>query len=164
MHLLGLSVRSRASIRLAEQPSLSTVPPLLNIAVRAARRAGEVIVRSMNRLESLTIATKGRNDFVTEVDRACELAIVETIRSRYPAHDIVTEETDLGRTGAREVWFVDPLDGTVNFAHSYPCFCASVASPVHLNSTTCLNIALPPYRNHDPEALYCTMQDKASGS
>ncbi|HVS75911.1 MAG TPA: inositol monophosphatase family protein, partial [Steroidobacteraceae bacterium] len=60
--------------------------PLLNIAVRAARRAGEVIVRSLNRLESLTITSKGRNDFVSEVDRTAEQEIIGTIRRHYPDH------------------------------------------------------------------------------
>jgi len=67
------------------------VQPLLNIAVRAARRAGEVIVRSMNRLESLTIASKGRNDFVTEVDRAAEQEIIASIRRHYPQHAFLAE-------------------------------------------------------------------------
>jgi myo-inositol-1(or 4)-monophosphatase len=67
---------------------------------------------------------------VTEVDRACEEVILGLIRSRFPAHDIVTEETQLARTGSRYLWFVDPLDGTTNFAHGYPLFCASVALAV----------------------------------
>ena len=78
----------------------------------------------------VAVEYKGEIDLVTEVDRACELAILETIRGRYPEHDIVTEETDLARGGSRFVWFIDPLDGTVNFAHSYPFFCASVALAV----------------------------------
>ena len=63
---------------------------------------------------------KGEIDLVTEVDRACEAAILEILRARFPEHDIVTEETHLERTGSRYVWFVDPLDGTTNFAHGYP--------------------------------------------
>jgi myo-inositol-1(or 4)-monophosphatase len=76
---------------------------------------------------AVAVEMKGDIDLVTEVDHACELAILETIRSRYRGHDIVTEETDLARTGSHHVWFVDPLDGTTNFAHSYPMFCSSVA-------------------------------------
>jgi myo-inositol-1(or 4)-monophosphatase len=78
----------------------------------------------------VTVEYKGEIDLVTEVDRACERAIVEAIRARYPEHDILTEETDLERTGSSHVWYVDPLDGTTNFAHSYPMFCASVALAV----------------------------------
>jgi myo-inositol-1(or 4)-monophosphatase len=97
----------------------------LAVATEAVLRAGRIQIERY--ASGVPVEYKGEIDLVTEVDRACELAILDTIRSRYPAHDIVTEETDLARTGARHVWFVDPLDGTVNFAHSYPMFCASVA-------------------------------------
>ncbi len=75
----------------------------------------------------IEIAHKGEIDLVTEVDRAAEAVILAAIRERFPDHDIVTEETAIPRTGSRFVWFVDPLDGTTNFAHGYPFFCASVA-------------------------------------
>jgi myo-inositol-1(or 4)-monophosphatase len=105
------------------------VPPLLNIAVRAARRAGEIIVRSLNRLESLTIASKGRNDFVTEVDRAAEQEIIAIIRRHYPHHAILAEES--GRTGEDDtLWIIDPLDGTTNFLHGFPVFAVSIACQV----------------------------------
>jgi myo-inositol-1(or 4)-monophosphatase len=102
------------------------VQPLLNIAVRAARRAGEVIVRSMNRLESLTIASKGRNDYVTEVDRAAEAEIIATIRRHYPQHAFLAEES--GASGTHDTqWIIDPLDGTTNFLHGFPQFAVSIA-------------------------------------
>jgi len=105
------------------------VPPLLNIAVRAARRAGELIVRSLNRLESLTVASKGRNDFVTEVDRAAEREIIATIRRHYPQHAFLAEES--GRSGTHEtLWIVDPLDGTTNFLHGFPVFAVSIACQI----------------------------------
>jgi myo-inositol-1(or 4)-monophosphatase len=97
----------------------------LAVAAEAALRAGRI--QRERYASGVAVEYKGAIDLVTEVDRACELAILEAIRSRYPAHDIVTEETDLARTGSRYVWFVDPLDGTVNFAHSYPFLCVSVA-------------------------------------
>lgn len=78
----------------------------------------------------IQIAHKGVIDLVTEVDRESEAAILAVIRERFADHDIVTEETALERTGSRFVWFVDPLDGTTNFAHGYPFFCASVALAV----------------------------------
>lgn len=99
---------------------------LLNIAVRAARAAGEVIVRSLNRLESITITSKGRNDFVSEVDHAAELEIIKLIRRHYPNHAFLAEES--GRTGDNEtLWIIDPLDGTTNFLHGFPTFCVSIA-------------------------------------
>jgi myo-inositol-1(or 4)-monophosphatase len=102
------------------------VQALLNIAVRAARRAGEVIVRSLNRLESLTITSKGRNDFVSEVDHAAEQEIIGIIRKLYPNHAFLAEES--GQTGESEtVWIIDPLDGTTNFLHGFPVFSVSIA-------------------------------------
>ncbi len=99
---------------------------LLNIAVKAARRAGEVIVRSLNRLESLTVTSKGRNDFVTEVDRTAEAEIIAIIRKHYPHHGVLAEES--GSSGNDDtVWIIDPLDGTTNFLHGFPVFSVSIA-------------------------------------
>ena len=97
----------------------------LAVATEAVLRAGRL--QRERYASGVAVEYKGEIDLVTEVDRACEQTILETIRGRYPDHDIVTEETDLAKTGSRFVWFIDPLDGTVNFAHSYPFFSASVA-------------------------------------
>ena len=95
--------------------------PLLNIAMRAARRAGDLIVKSLSRLDSLKIDTKGRNDFVTDIDRKAEADIIATIRRSYPQHAVLAEES--GRSGENEfVWIIDPLDGTTNFLHGFPTF------------------------------------------
>jgi myo-inositol-1(or 4)-monophosphatase len=100
--------------------------PLLNIAMRAARRAGDTIVRSLSRLDSIKVDTKGRNDFVSEVDRKAEADIIATVRRSYPDHAFLAEES--GRSGAGEfVWIIDPLDGTTNFLHGFPTFAVSVA-------------------------------------
>jgi myo-inositol-1(or 4)-monophosphatase len=105
------------------------VQALLNIAVRAARAAGEVIIRSLNRLESLTITSKGRNDFVSEVDHAAEAEIIKLIRKNYPSHAFLAEES--GRTGDSDtIWIIDPLDGTTNFLHGFPTFAVSIACQV----------------------------------
>ena len=99
---------------------------LLNIAVKAARRAGEVIVRSLNHLESLTVTSKGRNDFVSEVDRTAEHEIIGIIRKHYPNHAFLAEES--GSSGDNDtVWIIDPLDGTTNFLHGFPVFAVSIA-------------------------------------
>ncbi|HEX5162842.1 MAG TPA: inositol monophosphatase family protein [Steroidobacteraceae bacterium] len=103
--------------------------PLLNIAVKAARRAGDVIVRAMPRLESIEIHSKGRNDYVTEVDRAAEADIIETIRRLHPDHAFLAEES--GETGKGDVvWIIDPLDGTTNFMHGFPTFAVSIACQI----------------------------------
>ena len=96
--------------------SMSSTPPS---PPRPSSRAG-AIQKATLRARTLEIRHKGEIDLVTEVDKACEDAVLEHPRARFPEHDIVTEETDLARTGSRYVWFVDPLDGTTNFAHGYP--------------------------------------------
>jgi myo-inositol-1(or 4)-monophosphatase len=99
---------------------------MVNIAVRAARRAGELMVRQLNRLEALTVAEKGRNEFVTQVDRAAEDAIIEIIKDHYPEHAILAEES--GASGDHEYqWIIDPLDGTTNYVHGFPVFSVSIA-------------------------------------
>jgi len=100
--------------------------PLLNIGMRAARRAGDFIVRNLSRLDSLKIDTKGRNDFVTDIDRKAEAEIIATIRRSHPDHAFLAEES--GRSGDSEyVWIIDPLDGTTNFLHGFPTFAVSIA-------------------------------------
>ncbi len=99
------------------------------VAMEAVLRAG-VLQKARYGDPTLIVEHKGTIDLVTEVDKSCEKAILEILRGRFPDHDIVTEESDLARTGSRYVWFVDPLDGTTNFAHSYPFFCSSVALTV----------------------------------
>src|SRR5579872_4463872 len=100
--------------------------PLLNIAMRAARRAGDLIVKSLSRLDSLKIDSKSRNDFVTDVDRKAEADIIATIRRSYPDHAFLAEES--GRSGESDfVWIIDPLDGTTNFLHGFPVFAVSIA-------------------------------------
>jgi len=100
--------------------------PILNIAVKAARRAGDLIVKSLSRLDSLDVSSKGRNDFVTDIDRAAEEDIIATIRRHYPEHAVLAEES--GRSGRDEnLWIIDPLDGTTNFLHGNPVFAVSIA-------------------------------------
>ena len=103
--------------------------PTLTIAVKAARRAGNIINRAARDLDRLTVTAKGPKDFVSEVDRAAEAAIVETLLDAYPDHAILAEEgTAKGENAAAEnVWIIDPLDGTTNFLHGFPQYCVSVA-------------------------------------
>ncbi|MGA1730284.1 MAG: inositol monophosphatase family protein [Steroidobacteraceae bacterium] len=101
--------------------------PLLNIAVRAARRAGSLIVRNLDRGPALAVSAKGRNDFVTEVDRMVEAEIIQILRKSYPEHGILAEESGLS-AGDDTTWVIDPLDGTTNFLHGFPHFCVSIAA------------------------------------
>jgi myo-inositol-1(or 4)-monophosphatase len=100
--------------------------PTLNIAVRAARSAGNVIIRNLDRLDSLAIHTKDRNDFVTEVDQKAEQEIIYILRKAFPGHGILAEESGL-REGDDYQWIIDPLDGTTNFLHGFPQFAVSIA-------------------------------------
>ncbi len=99
---------------------------MVNIAVRAARRAGELMIRQLNRLETLEITEKNRNEYVTEVDHMAEDAIIEVIYDHYPEHSILAEER--GQQGDHEYqWIIDPLDGTTNYIHGFPVFSVSIA-------------------------------------
>jgi len=100
--------------------------PMLNTAVKAARKAGSVINRASLDLDLVKVASKGRSDFVTEVDRAAEQAIVEALLKAYPDHAILAEES--GASGDSEyTWIIDPLDGTTNFIHGFPQYAVSIA-------------------------------------
>ena len=105
--------------------------PMLNIAVRAARNAGKVIIRSFEQLDKVEVESKGSNDFVTSVDTAAEEAIIETIRKSYPEHTIIGEESGV-LTGSDDdyQWIIDPLDGTTNFIKGIPHFAVSIALKV----------------------------------
>lgn len=100
--------------------------PTTNIAVRAARRAGSIVMRHFNRIDTLTIAEKQRNDFVSEVDRLSEEAIIDTLRRAYPNHAILAEESG-AHAGNAYQWIIDPLDGTTNYLHGLPQFSISIA-------------------------------------
>ncbi len=100
--------------------------PTTNIAVRAARRAGSILMRYYGRIDSLTISEKQSNDYVSEVDRNAEAAIIEVIRRAYPHHAILAEESGEHK-GNDFLWIIDPLDGTTNYLHGFPQFSVSVA-------------------------------------
>ena len=100
--------------------------PLLNIALRAARQAGNVIARNIDRFDAFTVAEKAQNDFVTEIDRTAERRIIDCIRKSYPDHAFLAEES--GAHGHNDFeWVIDPLDGTANFVHGFPHVAVSIA-------------------------------------
>lgn len=101
---------------------------MLNIALRAARKAGELIERALERVDVVAFEEKGRNDFVTEIDQASEKEIIYHLRKAYPDHTIRGEETGVspGKDSDYE-WIIDPLDGTTNFIHGIPHFAISIA-------------------------------------
>lgn len=101
--------------------------PMLNIAVRAARRAGSIINRAALEGGGFEVRAKQRNDFVTKVDHAAEAAIIETVRKAYPDHAVLAEESGATPGQAEYQWIIDPLDGTTNFIHGFPQYCVSIA-------------------------------------
>lgn len=104
--------------------------PMLNTAVKAARRGAAVINRASFDLDRVKVTDKGHNDFVTEVDRAAEQAIVEVLLTAYPDHAVLAEESGASANlndESENVWIIDPLDGTTNFIHGFPQYCVSIA-------------------------------------
>ncbi len=106
--------------------------PMLNTAIKAARRAGAIINRASLDLERLNVARKGPKDYVTEVDKSAEEAIIDILRTAYPDHGFLGEETGLhsGDNPSKEPdyqWIIDPLDGTTNFIHGLPHYAVSIA-------------------------------------
>jgi myo-inositol-1(or 4)-monophosphatase len=100
--------------------------PMLNTAVKAARRAGNIISRATRNLDLVAVKEKAANDFVSEVDREAEQAIIRILHDAYPGHAILAEES--GASGDSEYqWIIDPLDGTTNFIHGFPQFCVAIA-------------------------------------
>ena len=104
---------------------------MLNFAIQTARDAGRILIDRLGR--ALQVSNKGDIDLVTEADLASEKLIIERIRSHYPRHAILAEESGASDgvttlSGESEwKWIIDPLDGTTNYAHGYPCFCVSIA-------------------------------------
>ena len=104
--------------------------PMLNTAIKAARRGAAIINRASFDLDRVQFSEKGHNDFVTEVDRAAEQAIIDVLTGAYPDHAILAEESGPSANLHDEnenVWIIDPLDGTTNFMHGFPQYCVSIA-------------------------------------
>jgi myo-inositol-1(or 4)-monophosphatase len=106
--------------------------PMLNTAIKAARRAGAIINRASLDLERLNVARKGPKDYVTEVDRAAEESIIDILRTAYPEHGFLGEESGAHAAGGEHPapefqWVIDPLDGTTNFIHGFAHYAVSIA-------------------------------------
>jgi myo-inositol-1(or 4)-monophosphatase len=104
--------------------------PMLNTAIKAARRGASVITRASFDIDRIKVTAKQHNDFVTEVDHAAEQAIIEVLKTAYPDHAILAEESGASANLHDEnenVWIIDPLDGTTNFIHGFPQYCVSIA-------------------------------------
>lgn len=126
---------------------LPIMHPMLNTAIKAARRAGNLITRSARDLDRLTVTSKGPKDFVSEVDRAAEEAIVATLLDAYPQHGVLAEEGTASdkNPDAEYRWIIDPLDGTTNFLHGMPQYCVSIA--LQHNGQITQGVVYDPVRN-----------------
>lgn len=100
--------------------------PMLTIAVRAARSAGDIILRSANNIDRIQVDQKSKNDFTSDVDRAAEQDIIKIIKAAYPEHGFLAEESG-AHEGNDYIWVIDPLDGTTNFLHGFPQYAVSIA-------------------------------------
>ncbi|MDP2149423.1 MAG: inositol-1-monophosphatase [Parvibaculum sp.] len=124
--------------------------PMLNMALRAARAAGDLIRQSAEKVDLVDVEAKGINDYVTKVDRAAERAIMDVLQKTYPTHGFLGEETGLrdGKgEGADWLWIIDPLDGTTNFIHGFPQFAVSIA--VQHKGVTEHAVVLDPMRREE---------------
>lgn len=101
--------------------------PTLNVAIKAAREAGKIINRAALDIGALKIEQKDTNDFVSEVDRGAEQAIINVLKDAYPNHGFYGEESGKSNSEADSIWIIDPLDGTTNFLHGFPAYCISIA-------------------------------------
>ncbi|HVV97335.1 MAG TPA: inositol monophosphatase family protein [Rhodanobacteraceae bacterium] len=120
--------------------------PAVNVAVRAARAAGQIILRHMNRLEGLAVVEKQQLDFASEVDRLAEAEIIRELKRAYPAHAILAEESGAaGKSKSKSTWVIDPLDGTHNYLRGFPHFSVSIALLEH--GDPIVGVVLDPLRS-----------------
>ena len=117
----------------------------LEIAVKAARLAGQLIVQHLGKISKKDIGLKQTSDYVTTVDRESEKIIISTIKEHFPDHLFLAEESlrECGKGTYR--WIIDPLDGTTNYIHSYPVFSISIA--LEYEGEIIIGVILDPLRN-----------------
>jgi myo-inositol-1(or 4)-monophosphatase len=123
---------------------------------RAARLAGEILLRRQADLRAVDIESKGLKDFVTSVDREAEEAIAGFLEKRWPGIPFLAEESDARKADAAERWIVDPLDGTTNYIHGFPVFCVSIA--FQSAGRIAAGVVLDPTRNE----LFCAGAGKGA--
>ena len=104
--------------------------PMLNTAIKAARRGASIITRASFDIDRVTVTKKDHNDFVTEIDQAAEEAIIDVLKKAYPDHAFLAEESGASTNlhdDNDNIWIIDPIDGTTNFIHGFPQYCVSIA-------------------------------------
>ncbi|MDK4687962.1 inositol monophosphatase family protein [Kingella negevensis] len=107
---------------------MAQLNPFLNTAFKAARKAGDMMLRASSNLSAVRVDNKAFNDFVSDVDRQSEAIIINAIKEAYPHHRIISEESGIiGNERAEFEWIIDPLDGTTNYLHGHPQYSISIA-------------------------------------
>ena len=129
--------------------------PALNIAISAARAAGQVLLRNVARRSELKIQQKGVNDFVSEVDHYAEQEIISVIKKAYPKHAIVAEESGT-QEGEECEWIIDPLDGTTNYLHGIPQYAVSIA--MREGNKLQIGVVYDPFK----EELFCASRGEGA--
>jgi len=119
--------------------------PMLNIATGAARDAGNIILRNIDKLDRIKVEVKAQNDFVTQVDRKAEEVIIEALHKAYPDHGILGEETGTFNENSEYKWIIDPLDGTTNFLHGFPQYAVSIG--MQLKGRMEIGVIFDPIKN-----------------
>ncbi len=119
---------------------------MLDFAINMARDAGRILAERFGR--AITVSNKGDIDLVTEADLASERFIIERIQTHYPRHQILAEESGASAEQHGEYkWIIDPLDGTTNYAHGYPCFCVSIALEHTASRQIVIGVVYDPVRD-----------------
>jgi len=117
---------------------------MLNLAIKAAQAASEIIMENFGKIDRRDIVEKGKNDFLTFVDETSEQKIIEMIRASYPNHAILAEESGLNKKQSEYEWIIDPLDGTKNYISGIPLFAISIA--LRIKGQIKLGVVLDPVR------------------
>jgi myo-inositol-1(or 4)-monophosphatase len=107
------------------ETQVATLDRHLEVARKAAKESGRIQIKGLS--QKLQVDHKGRYDLVTDVDRECEEVVVSILQEAFPGIGILAEESARKDTGSKEVWIIDPLDGTTNYASGYPAFCTNIA-------------------------------------
>jgi myo-inositol-1(or 4)-monophosphatase len=133
---------------------MTTLKKFFNLAVDAAYKAGQI--QKMGFGKELKIDFKGPKDIVTDIDHRCEETIVDLIKKTHPNHNIISEEGNCHQANSPFRWIIDPLDGTTNYSHTYPCFCVSIA--LEENNEIVMGIVYNPIM----EELFCAIKGEGA--
>jgi myo-inositol-1(or 4)-monophosphatase len=125
--------------------SINETSEFLEVAVKAARLAGDFILGNLGKITNDDIGIKQASDFVTYVDKESEALIIKTIKERFPDHHILAEESIHEKESGGYRWIIDPLDGTTNFIHQFPVFAVSIALEYKREIVT--GVVFEPLRN-----------------